>query len=668
MLYVDQLEYERDPLWLANQFQALTDEINRRLPSEWAEDARWLPDSVTPIPGPYRFTNAPLLREPLDCLSTESGVNKVAIMKGAQVGATVGILENAIGYFMEEVKTAPMMMVTADAELAKSRLENNIIPMLQDSDLMRLIRSSDETSRHKTGKTAKQISWMGGGFLLFLGAQNANKLRSTSIRTLLLDEIDAYPEIIGKDGDPVELAIARTKAYTLIRKILLISTPLLYGISKIAAAYEAGDQRKYQVPCPQCGEFQDLRFRGERDDGMKYGLHWEMDGDHVKTGSTVYICRHNGCVIQNSDKKTMFNSGYWEPTAEAVDEHTRSYHISSLYASSLMYPWEQIAQKWVACWDDERNVPKDHTKAQEFWNNELGLPWEIRGQKVRMEDVNSQRRPEYAKGTVPSRLAENWTGSEILLLTAAVDVHKSNLAVAVFGWTAGFRAFCVDYFRIESENTDDDLGTENLQDGAWAKLTELIENGEYKADNGTIYPISSFAIDAGDATATVYEFCSQFTGGVFPLLGRNRPNKGSAMKEFSFFETSLITDGIIVTVDLFKERLSAALRKRWERDLGTSQPENHFNFPADATDKELRELTVEVKRAEVDEKTGERKNYVWHRPRGADNELWDLSVYNWALVYVVAYVEQILEQELEEVNWPLFWQEAKEKRLYMLDE
>ena len=145
-----------------------------------------------------------------------------------------------------------MMMVTADAELAKLRMESYITPMMQQSGLIDLIQSTDEMNTRKSGKTDKKIEWRGGGFLIPFGAQNANKLRSLSIRFLLKDEPDGWPDTVGADGDPSELANARTEAYEQIRKILNLSTPLIAGSSRIEKMFELGDQRYYFVPCKKC--------------------------------------------------------------------------------------------------------------------------------------------------------------------------------------------------------------------------------------------------------------------------------------------------------------------------------------------------------------------------------------------------------------------------------
>src|SRR6478609_1562638 len=185
----DQVEITQDDReWLASLTESLTTEIEVLSPSEWAEAKRYLPAQVTPMPGYYRFDVTPYLKEIVDCMGAESPVREVSFMKGVQLAYTTGVLENTIGYAIDHVKSAPVMMVTADAELAKLRMESYITPMLQHSELDHLIKLTDEGNGRKIGKIDKKIEWVGGGFLIPFGVQNANKFRSFSIKYLLNDE------------------------------------------------------------------------------------------------------------------------------------------------------------------------------------------------------------------------------------------------------------------------------------------------------------------------------------------------------------------------------------------------------------------------------------------------------------------------------------------------
>ena len=151
------------------------------------------------------------------------------------------------------------MYITADKDLAAARVENNILPMLHQSNMAHIIRSSDTGNVRKTGSTKDHIQFSGGGYLVPFGARNADKMRSWSICVLLKDEIDAWPDTVGKDGDPDMLSDHRCKAYWERRKIFRGSTPSILGLSKIQATYLRGNERKFNVLCRECSFAQELR-------------------------------------------------------------------------------------------------------------------------------------------------------------------------------------------------------------------------------------------------------------------------------------------------------------------------------------------------------------------------------------------------------------------------
>ena len=603
------------------------------------------------MPGYYRFDVTPYLREIVDCMGAESPVREVSFMKGVQLAYTTGVLENVIGYCIDHVKSAPVMMVTADAELAKLRMESYIVPMLQHSELDHLIRSTDEGNSRKTGKTDQKIEWVGGGFLIPFGAQNANKLRSFSIKYLLNDEIDAWPDVVGKDGDPIKLVRDRTAAFEDSRKILDGSTPTIKGISKIEKRFLAGDQRYYFVKCLGCGTAQTLRWKRTSPNGVISGITWELDEDgNLASGSVRYVCENPECAHEhsNDDKSRMLAEGEWRPTAKPTSPHHQSYHLSALYSPPGMQTWEACVRKWLDAWDVANNRPRDLAALQVFYNNVLGEAYEVRGEKVRFEAVSAHRRKGvYVYGEIPNKWAIEHTGSPILVLTCAVDVHAHSLKVAIFGWARDRRAFLIDYHNFEGETERKD----NAE--TWGRLRDLIDTKQYTADDGKRYALSLTLIDSGYRTDTVYDFCADYEGAVYPVKGRDTPPKGASDREFAALVSPMGSGAWGITVDRYKDRWSASLKHVW--DGQNLQPEGHFNAPDDATDAQLKELTVETKRQKVQKSTGKIEGFEWHRPAGAANELWDCLVYNNAALDLLAYSWCVEEREMPSVNWIAFY-------------
>lgn len=643
--------------WVISSVGELTDEICHITPSEYNEQTRYLPESVTSMPGYIRYDVNPYMREIVDCFDINSPVREVNLKKGVQITYTTA-LESGILYYMGHVKTLPMMYMTADKELASARIENNIIPMINQSDMGHIIRSSDSENTRKTGKTANHIQYEGGGYLVPFGARNADKMRSYSICIMLKDEIDAWPDTVGKDGDPDALSDDRCSGYWERRKIFRGSTPLIKGLSKIDKAYLRGDQRHYMVLCKKCSFPQMLRWSTKDKVG---GFKWEMDDGVLVLESVRYCCQNCGEPHYEYDKELMFSpegGAVWEPTSKPVEPEIRSYLLPALYSPVGMQPWYKCVSSYNRAFDEDGKIT-DHGLAQVFYNNILAESWEIKGSKVSFYQVSAHRRTVYRLGEIPNKYAEEYSGSPVLMLTCQVDVHKQNLAVSVKGWCKGSKPFLIDYWRFEVEGEEDDCS--EISSPVWGRLRGLIEEKVYEADDGKKYRIAVTLIDSGYANDTVVQFCSDYASGVYPILGRDRPAKASRIKEFDEFKTSAGTVGYKIVVDHYKDRLAPVLRREWSESEG-EQKEYHFNAPIDTTDKQLKELTVERRREKTDDKGV--TSYYWHRPGNARNELWDLLVYGSAAVEIVACAICLQQFEQETVDWNQFWQYLEEKQVF----
>lgn len=654
-------QFEREcRAWLSETVGGMTEAMERVTPSQFAEQNRYLPSSVTPFPGYLDFSVNPYMREIVDCFDIESPVREVNLRKGVQITYTTA-LESVMLYYMAHVKTVPMMYVTADAELAKARIENNITPMLHQSGLAGIIRSADEGNSRKTGKTDKHIQWIGGGYLVPFGANNASKMRSFSIMVMLKDELDGWPLTVGRDGDPDKLTDDRTAAYHHRRKILRGSTPLEAGSSKIDKQFMRGDQRYYHVRCLSCGFPQPIVWRGVHEEtGREYGIRWEMDGGVLVPDSVRWCCANCGHGHQEHDKVKLFDDvdhgAHWKPTAKPVEPGIRSYHLPALYSPVGMQPWAKSVTEFLDAYDVERSKAKDIGKLQVFYNNVLAQSFELRGESVEFVKVSAHRRQAYGMGSIPNQYAIEHCGSSILMLVCTVDVHKSNLAVAIHGVARGRRLFLIDYWRFEGDGEDLECPD------TWGRLRDLLETKTYTAADGKEYRISITLIDAGWSNDLVVTFCADYSAGVYPILGRNQAARNQTIKEFGQFTTQTGTIGYRVTVDLYKDRWSGRLNRRWSGE--GMQPELFYNAPTDTTDDQLKELTVETKRERKDPRSGQRVGVEWHRPHGSKNELWDLLVYADAAIDMTAWDVCVRQLELDHVDWQKFWDLLQSEKLY----
>jgi phage terminase large subunit GpA-like protein len=443
--------------------------------SQWADRYRWLSQRASAEHGRWRTERTPYLREIMDCLSPMSLIERTVFMKGAQIGGTE-CGNNWMGYIIHQAP-GPMMAVQPTVEMAKRNSKQRIDPLIEESEVLRkLVR--DPRSRD-SGNTVLSKDFP-GGVLVMTGANSAVGLRSMAARYLFLDEVDAYPGDVEGEGDPITLAMARTRTFAR-RKVFLVSTPKITGMSRIESAYEESDQRKYWVPCPTCREFQILKFAQ---------LRWPK-GDPQ---SAVYVCEHCGQEIRNHQKQSMLACGEWRAGAKG-DGRTAGFHISSLYSPVGWFSWGDAAKQF-------EQAQKNPALLQVFVNTVLGETWTLLGEAPEWQKLYD-RREDYKVGLVPR-------GG--LFLTAGADVQKDRIEVEIAAWGRGKESWSVDYRVFEGDTS---------RAAVWEKLTGLL-NESFTTESGLELPIMQLAVDSGFATIEVYQWARRQGGRVLVIKGDSR--------------------------------------------------------------------------------------------------------------------------------------------------
>tara|TARA_R110002072_G_scaffold274302_2_gene435095 strand:+ start:28 stop:1194 length:1167 start_codon:yes stop_codon:yes gene_type:complete len=223
--------------------------------SEWADQNRWLSSRASAEPGRYRTARTPYLRAIMDALSPGHPAQRISFMKAAQVGATEAG-NNWIGFVIHHAP-GPMLAVLPTVEMAKRTSRGRIDPLIADSPTL---KERVQPARSRDAGNSMLSKEFPGGILVLTGANSATGLRSMPARYVFLDEVDAYPASADEEGDPVTLAEARTTTFAHRRKVFMVSTPTIRGLSRIEREFEASDQQRYFVPCPHCGAMQWLQF------------------------------------------------------------------------------------------------------------------------------------------------------------------------------------------------------------------------------------------------------------------------------------------------------------------------------------------------------------------------------------------------------------------------
>nr|WP_188901451.1 terminase gpA endonuclease subunit [Caldovatus sediminis] len=371
---------------------------------------------------------------------------------------------NWIGYVIHHAP-GPMLAVQPTTELAKRFSDQRIDPLVEETPA---IRERVAPARSRDSGNRQLSKEFPGGQLVMTGANSAVGLRSMSARFLFLDEIDAYPGDVEGEGDPIALAEARARTFGWRRKMLLVSTPTIAGLSRIEREYLATDQRRYFVPCPHCGAMQWLRF--ER-------LVWNEGAPDTAR----YLCEACDAPIGEQHKATMLAAGEWRATATATDPHAIGFHISALYSPPGWMPWSEIARLWLAAQGDDRAI-------KTFRNTVLGETWQEAGEAPDWRRLYD-RREHWPVGSVPA---------DGLLLTAGVDVQRDRLEASIWAWGQDRQSWLVEH-RVLAGNP--------FEAAVWDELRQLL--GEtWRHASGHRLPIAMAAIDSGDGmtTAEVYAF------------------------------------------------------------------------------------------------------------------------------------------------------------------
>ena len=471
--------------------------------SEWADKNRILPETSAE-PGRWRTSRIPYIKEVMDCLSSHHPCEEVVVMKGAQLGFTEAG-NNWIGY---QIDVAPglMLMVNPGINEVKRNTATRLDPLFESTPVLKDLVGEKRGKDKRNNMTHKQYP---NGELVMTGSNSAVGLRSLPARYLFLDEVDGYALDADGEGDPVDLARRRTVTFANRRKIYMISTPTIAGVSRIARAIENTDLRRYFVPCFECGE----------DNWIKWAdIKWPKG----RPDQAVYKCPHCGHEHRESQKRWLLSNGHWEATQEGQPGKV-GFHISSLY--SPFQTWASVAQDFL-------EVHKDPLRFKVWINTTLGEPWVEDGEAPEWE-ILYQRRETYAIGTVPM----GGVG-----LTAGVDVQKDRVELEVVAWGKENWSWSVDY-RVFTGNTAD------ANDPLWDELAKLVDH-PYRHESGVMMNIQCMAIDEGFNTQEVRQFVrSRFVDRRRVIVVKGTDSTAAPMGT-----------GTLVDVDLGGKRIKRGLR------------------------------------------------------------------------------------------------------------
>jgi phage terminase large subunit GpA-like protein len=549
--------------------------------SQWADAYRKLSREDSSEPGQWRTSRAPFQKEPMDAIN-DPHVETIVLMWASQTGKTA-LMMNVMGFFVD-YDPAPIMLVQPTITMAEAFSKDRLAPMIRDNptikDKVHDVKSKD------SGNTILHKRFPGGSITMS-GANSPASLASRPIRIVMMDEIDRFPESAGTEGDPVNLATARSETFW-NKKRILISTPTVMGASRIDFAYENSTMEQWHLPCPECEEPQPLIWKG---------IEFDFDEKANRIKSVAYRCQH--CGMLSTEHEWKSGAGTWVARKDHAD--TRGFHLNAL--ASHFVSWSRIVNKFREATRGGKEMLKT------FFNTVMAEAWEETGEKLD-DEMLYQRREDYGE--------EIDVPSEAVLLTAGVDTQDNRLEVEVVGWGAGKESWGIQYHIIPGNPALPEI---------WQELDTYLDR-QWKRADGSSAVIAAACIDSGGHhTTEVYKYCKRREHRrIFAIKGEGGPGKPIiAGHSRTKREKCLL---VRVGVDAGKERITSNLKlEEWGP--------GYCHFP-DAADKGYSEqyfrgLTAERK---VLRYYKGQPRYEWQKTT-ARNEPLDLRNYAMAALEIV---------------------------------
>lgn len=451
--------------------------------SEWARKYRMLPETST-SPGPYDPDVVPYARRWQDLMG-DPETTRIVLCWGSQSTKST-VIENGIGYRIHRMPS-PMLVLRPKIDDAESWAKERFRPMVRDTPVLRervrLGRGTDSTMRYMV---------FPGGFLFVPSAQSATECASRSAPVVACDEVDRM-EVIPGEGNPIEIVFRRQGAADVGIEVIT-STPRDAETTNIWPYLEGGTLEKYHVPCPECGEYQELLWAN---------LRWEKG----RPETAAYACAACGVLIDETEKRDMLARGRWVPTNP--DAAYPSSHLNSLYSPFAKSSWSVLAGEW----ERAQGKPAD---LQVFVNTRLAELWAETADVLGSDRLAARLEP-IEEGIVPEGVG---------VLTAGVDVQHNRLEVWIWGWGKGLESWPIAAAVIPG----DPMVEPDQPGSVWAKLDEWRARRFPHAAGGDV-GVLAMLVDSGYATSQVYRytnrrrgqrvFASKGVGGPgLPILGK----------------------------------------------------------------------------------------------------------------------------------------------------
>lgn len=603
----------------------------KRKPSVWAAEERILAAGQSPLSSgePIRYKHAvmPHCVEPMDDADDPS-VNKIVLWWDIRSGKTLAVCCNIIG---RTVTDDPGNIYSVhptkdDAErFSIGDLEPMIDACLPDYFVEKKSRDTGRTIGFKKYK---------GGWIRIVSAGSLTKFRGTSVKVLLLHELDALnPEAIFKalgrtTGFP-DAIIVEESTGTYAPTIDPTTGAITYN-SKIHESYDQGDKRKRFSECASCRAWQIIRYANFK---------WPPG----RMDRATWNCEKCDYAHTEGEWRKAAQNSRWFPTAGLTKDHEadilRHFHKAKARDETVRSYWKNGFTSLLPTakgfktklheFVSKGEAAKTSVAALRVWTQEIASElWdpELEGEPPPAWRPIFDRREDYGL-TVPEKG---------LVLTAMVDCQLNRLEVGWDAWGRNEESWGMDHVVLDGHIRDPEV---------WKALRfELSRKFEHAF--GCEIALSMAFVDGGAYAEDVYRFFQVLARDPMPgVSGHVRASKGVGKHGYPIVTRKMATvaknlKGHYIGTWEAKDRIYERLRMEPEPD-DTREGVMHFN--KQFSEEYFQQLTAETVLITY-EKGVEIRKYV--NPKAVRNEALDLRVGSLAALRVHPRNFDAIEKEL----------------------
>lgn len=484
-------------------------------PVQWMEKYFTLVGQSSGIAGPWKtFAYQRALIFAFD----DDRTNFINVQKSTRLGYTKMISGAALRF--NTYRKRNVLFYQPSDQDAKDFEKDEIGPAIDASEYIRShLRAGNSEKRTASNTTLRKE--FNPAVLHLLGGESPKNYRRLTAHCVIGDEIDDFPDNVGrskdkKQGSPIRL-MARALTDSPFKKQIVGSSPTTEFGSLVYRQTQKLIGRVFErfFPCMECGHMQPLRWGGAK--GSKGGIKFINNDPETAR----YMCRDCGCLMEYYSLEEMDTGGEWRSDLLAIRDEDGEYcalddldrqnpvepprrmgfKLNSLYSPFLS--WRELVETFLEA--KLLSIKGDNTEFVTFTNHLLGDVWrEKLDEVIDPGDFQLERTIKY-KAQVPDT---------VVFLTAGVDIQKDHAHIDIVGWAPRRINFGIQYHRYRGIERLGDLDEKSFWDGLHNLLSE-----EFRTESGAVMPITVCCIDSGHRAQDVYKFCRRNPIKYVPVKG-----------------------------------------------------------------------------------------------------------------------------------------------------